>query len=164
MESARTSHSAKAFTLLEMLIVLAIISIMLVATIPAGGGKVDQVRVAETIDLVKRYQSQIAHYYRVHNEFPANNAAADLPEPTNIVGNYMSGVYLVDGALHLQLGNKIRQELNGKLVSIRPIFVPDVPNTPVSWICGNDTVPPEMLAAGENRTSVPNASLPLSCR
>lgn len=164
MKCARTLHTAKAFTLLEMLIVLAIVGIMLVATLPAGGGKVDQVRVAETIDLVKRYQSQIEHYYRMHNEFPATNEAADLPEPTNIVGNYMTAVYLVDGALHLQMGNKIRPDLNGKLVSIRPIFVPEILNTPVSWICGNDSVPPEMLASGENRTNIPSASLPISCR
>lgn len=157
-------RSLHGFSLMEMLIVLAIISIILVATIPSGGGRVDQAAIAETVELMKNYKPQIEGYYRSQGEFPVDNATAGLPEADSIVGNYMSAVFLLDGALHVRLGNKIRAELRGKYISLRPIFVPGVANAPISWVCGTDTVPADMVAAGENRTDISSASLPVACR
>lgn len=45
----RVSHG---FTLIEMVIVLAIMAVILVASIPSSGGKVDQVGINETLNLV----------------------------------------------------------------------------------------------------------------
>ena len=157
-------YNSTGFTLLEMLIVLAIIAILLALTIPSGGGKLDQARIVESINLVKRFQPQIESYYAMHNEFPADNASLGIPASRSIVGNYMKSVTLVDGALHLKLGNKINPKLNDKVISVRPIFVPDEPDAPVSWICGHDSVPENMIAAGENRTNIENTSLPVVCR
>lgn len=147
-----------------MFIVLAIISIILVTAIPSGGGKADQAAVAEAVDLMNRYKLQIESFYRSHDEWPADNATAGLPNPASITGNYMTGVFLLDGALHVRLGNKVRPELKGKYVTLRPIFVPDADNTPISWVCGIDSVPADMVAAGENRTDIHGSSLPVSCR
>lgn len=155
---------SRGFTLIEMLIVLAIMAIILVASIPSSGGKVDQVGVNEALNLVKIYQPQIESYYQMTGEFPADNETLGIPDPDSIIGNYLSAVHLEGGALHLQLGNKIRPKLKGKVVSVRPVFVPDTPNAPVSWICGNDSVPTNMLAAGDNRTNLDPLSLPNSCR
>jgi type IV pilus assembly protein PilA len=154
----------KGFTLLEMLIVLAIIGIMLVLTLPSGGGKVNQARIVESINLVKRYQPKIESYYEASNEFPANNASLGIPGPLSIAGNYMKSVTLVDGALHLKLGNKMPPKLHDKIISVRPVFMPYEPDALVSWICGNDSVPENMIAAGENRTNIGNTSLPVVCR
>jgi len=154
----------RGFTLVEVLVVLAIVAMLMMAAIPSGGGKVDQAGINETLNLVKGYQLQIEQYYMFYQEFPADNEEAGLPEPTSIMGNYLQATHVEDGALHLELGNKIRPELQGKFVSIRPIFVPGEENAPVSWICGNDTVPPKMVAAGENRTDVESYRLPVSCR
>ena len=152
------------FTLVEMLVVLAIIALVMLATIPNGSGKIDQAAVSESLSLVSVYKLQIEQYHMLNNEFPEDNEAAGIPPSQAIMGNYLEAVELADGALHLQLGNKIRPELKGKFVSIRPIFVPGTENTPVSWICGNDTVPPNMLAAGENRTDIESFRLPIACR
>lgn len=110
------------------------------------------------------YQLEIEDYYRKNKEFPADNTALGMPNPESIIGNYLAAVYLDSGALHLQLGNKVRPQLKGKIISIRPVFVPDIYNAPVSWICGNDGVPENVAAAGDNRTNVEALSLPNSCR
>ncbi len=154
----------RGFTLLEMMIVLAIMAVLLVLTVPVNTGKMDQTYIAETKELVRRYQPLIEQHYRLFSQFPANNHAAGLPDADNILGNYLTSVELVNGAMHLTLGNKIRPDLKGKILTVRPIFVPDTNNTLISWICGNDTVPENMIAAGENRSDVPPVSLPLSCR
>ena len=164
MTTYPSSPKVTGFTLLEMLIVLAIISIMLIAAIPSNSGKLDQVGVSESIRLMQGYQRQIESYYSSNKAFPPNNAAAGIPEATSIMGNYLSAAYLEDGALHLPLGNKISEPLKGKFVSLRPVYVPLVENTPVSWVCGHDTAPANMVAAGKNRTDVETRSLPVTCR
>jgi len=157
-------RSIEGFTLIELVIVLAIMAIILVASIPSSGGKIDQVGVNEALNLVKVYQPQIESYYNMTGEFPADNEVLGMPAPQSVIGNYLTAVHLEGGALHLELGNKIRPKLKGKIVSIRPVFVPDTPNAPISWICGNDSVPDKMVAAGDNRTNLEPLSLPSSCK
>ncbi len=152
------------FSLLEMLMVLVIISLLLLAALPSGTGKVDQAGITEAIALVERYKLQIEQFYMLNNEFPSDNTSAGMPDPGQIRGNYLAAAHQVDGALHLELGNKISQDLQGKFVSIRPVIVPGVENAPISWICGVDTVPKDMVAAGENRTDVEGYRLPVTCR
>ena len=68
-----------------------------------------------------------------------------------------------DGAIHLSFGNAVAGSLKGKILSIRPAVVEDAPIVPVAWVCGNAAVPDKMSVKGDNRTSVPNAFLPLQC-
>ena len=164
MIATEFSFALKGFTLIEMLVVLAIIVILLLATLPLNSSKIHQTRIAESISLIKAYQPQIEEYFQINKEFPVDNEAAGLPSADRIQGNYLQAVYVVEGALQLHLGNKINSELKDKFVSLRPVFVPGVENAPVSWICGFDSVPGNMVAAGENRTDVSRTNLPLSCR
>lgn len=154
----------RGFSLLEMMMVLVIISLLLLAALPSGTTKVDQAGISEALTLVERYKLQIEQFYMLNNEFPPDNTSAGMPEPKQIRGNYLAAAHQVDGALHLELGNKISEDLQGKIVSIRPVIVPGVDNAPISWICGVDTVPTDMVAAGENRTDVEGYRLPVNCR
>ena len=160
-----TSYSRSfGFSLIEILVVLAIVAILALMALPSGEGKINQVRLKESLKLLDNYKVQIENYYRISGEFPRENADAGLPEPEQIIGNYLQATYLTDGALHAQLGNKIHKQLKGYIVSLRPVFVPGISNAPISWICGYDSVPDGMLVAGENRTDVDAIHLPLSCR
>jgi len=160
----RKVHLRLGFSLVEMLVVLAILSILLVMAIPSKSGQVNQVKINESLLLVESYKAQIEAVYRISGEFPTDNDAAGLPAPRQIIGNYLQATYIDRGAFHLELGNKITEELEGKVVSLRPIFVPGAPNAPISWVCGHDTVPSGMIAGGENRTDVEVTHLPLVCR
>jgi type IV pilus assembly protein PilA len=155
---------AKGFTLVEIMVVLAVIAILLTIALPSDGGRINRVRVEESLKLVEQYKAPIEFYYRSNQFFPASNQSANLPQPHQIVGNYLAETQLIHGALHLRLGNKIGKTLQGKIVSLRPIFVPGVENAPISWICGYDTVPNGMAAAGENLTDLDPQFLPLNCR
>ncbi len=164
MISWRPAAVTRGFSMIEMLLVLVLISMLVLAALPSGGGKIDQTGIAESLSLVERYKTQVEQYYLSHQAFPPDNDAAGMPEPEMIIGNYLAGVEQADGAMHLILGNKIRPELHGKRISVRPVFVPGAENSPISWVCGFDTVPANMVAAGENRTDVEGFRLPLSCR
>jgi len=50
---------------------------------------------------------------------PKSNAEAGLPPPDKIVGNFVSAVEVVEGAIHVTLGNRVNRNAAGKLLSIR---------------------------------------------
>jgi|SRR5690606_1799570 type IV pilus assembly protein PilA len=158
------SQSNQGFTLVEIMVVLAVIAILLTMALPSDGGRINRVRVEESLKLVEQYKAPIEYFYRANHSFPVSNQDANLPYAHQIVGNYLVETQLIHGALHLRLGNKIGKNLQGKIISLRPIFVPGAENAPVSWICGHDTVPNGMAAAGDNLTDLDLQYLPLNCR
>jgi type IV pilus assembly protein PilA len=95
---------------------------------------------------------------------PANNAQAGLPPADRIVGNFVSGIAVVDGATHLSFGNSANRNLAGKKLTLRPAIVKDHPQVPIAWVCGQAGVPAQMQAMGENRTDLPLEFLPVDCR
>lgn len=146
------------------MMVLAVIAILALLAVPNMGGKVTKARIQETINLVTPYQSNIENYYHVHQQFPISNLDAGIPEPDKIIGKYLQSTYLDGGALHMVFNERAHPKLAGLVLSLRPIFVPGSPNSPVSWVCGNEAVPAYMLAAGLNNTNLPIQFLPINCR
>jgi type IV pilus assembly protein PilA len=71
---------------------------------------------------------------------------------------------VIDGALHVELGNRINALLDGQVLSLRPMVVTGSPESPISWTCGNAEPPVGMEAIGENRTTVDDRFLPPTCR
>ena len=115
--------------------------------------------------MVEPFQEDIERYYRATNgDFPKDNSAAGMPEALKIKGNYLRKLEVRDGVLHLHLGQNLPENLHGKIVSIRPVYVHDSPSSPISWICAQAKVPTGMRAAGRNLTTLDQAFLPGRCR
>ncbi|BFM11439.1 fimbrial major subunit PilE [Simiduia litorea] len=157
-------HTFRGFTLIEMMIVLSIIAILVTLAIPNAKGRTTRVQIEESLKLVEDYQLQVVSYYKVMGEFPADNKTIGMPDPEKIIGNYLSAVTLEQGALHLELGNKIGEGQTGKVVSLIAVFVPGSPQSPISWVCGSAEIPAGMQAAGANLTNLELAYLPTKCR
>ncbi len=152
------------FTLIEMLVVVAIIAILAALAIPSSGHRHIQLQIVETLELAQPIKDKIAGYYAMQGKFPETNDSLGVPAANLYVGNYLSGLNLEQGAIHLTLGQKSPEMLQGKTLSLQPVFVKSAPQVPASWICGYNTVPQGMDAAGENRTDIPVKYLPLRCR
>ena len=159
----RNSYRHSGFTLIEMLVVIAIMSILLMISIPSTRGKVSKAYIYESIKLVKPYKDIIASYYSATASFPNNNIEAGMPAEDLIIGNYLSAVRMENGAMHLLLGNKISSYLQGKTLTIRPIFVTGSPQSPISWICGYDEIPNNMQSPAANQTDIERELLPRDC-
>ncbi|TQV66701.1 prepilin-type N-terminal cleavage/methylation domain-containing protein [Exilibacterium tricleocarpae] len=154
----------RGFTLIEMVVVLAVVAILLTLALPDSSRTIVRTQMRESLKLIEHYQPLISAGYRSTGVFPADNEAAGIPPADKIIGNYVTAIVLEKGAFHLQFGNKIRNDLDGKRLSIRPVYVPNSPQSPVSWICGNDSIPTGMAAAGSNRTDIDSEFLPFHCR
>lgn len=155
------------FTLLEVMVVVAIIAILATIAIPPKLGHMTQQQVIEALEILKPHQVIIENYYRDFEhagEFPQDNDEANIPPPDKLIGNYIDRTELKDGALHIHLGRKIQSKLHQKIISLRPVYVEDSTNGTIDWICGYDDVPEGMTAAGTNRTNIKAAFLPGRCR
>jgi type IV pilus assembly protein PilA len=97
-------------------------------------------------------------------QFPADNAAAGLPEADRLISNYLTGIRVANGAIHLSFGNHADPSLIGQVLTLRPAVVTDSPASPISWLCGYLTPVRGMSAVGTNLTSVLPRNLPVQCR
>lgn len=155
----------RGFTLIEMLVVILLIGLLAAMAIPYLMGGVSRQQIEESMALVEPYKPLIVSYYKFYELFPKDEVEVDgMPVAHKIIGNYITRVDVEDGAMHLRFGNKAHTQLQGKTLTLQPVFVPDSPKSPVSWICGNDRPPQGMEAAGENRTDIPTLDLPFICR
>ena len=80
------------FTLIELMIVIAIIGILAAIAIPAYQDYVVRSRVSEGLSLADGAKTAIAEYYTNHGSFPPSNVSAGLASAASITGNYVKSV------------------------------------------------------------------------
>ena len=154
----------RGFTLIEMMVVVAVIAILALMAFPTYQDKLVRDQVNEALPLADLAKAPVAASWTLLKLFPADNAAAALPPPEKIVSNLVSAVVIEGGAIHITFGNRANGAIRGKVLTLRPAVVEDAPVVPVAWVCGLAPVPGNMTARGANRTNVPANYLPLKCR
>ena len=159
-----TPTTVRGFTLIELMIVVAIIGILASIAIPSYQDYTIRAQVAEALSLVGELKPSIRDFYKERGVFPANNEQAGVPAPEELIGEYITDITVADGALHVRFGNYVNTAIMGKILTIRPVFVTANPSSPISWNCGNRPPPRGMMGAGEDRTDVLGKYLPASCR
>ncbi|MFC3149819.1 pilin [Litoribrevibacter euphylliae] len=152
------------FTLIELMVVVAIIGILASVAMPQYHTYIHRSEVTEALGMAANIREDITAYYVERLEFPKNNQQAGVPAPDKLIANRITGVEVKDGAIHVTLGNKVAKPLQGKVLSFRPATVNGSPTSPISWLCGYDEPVTGMSAIGENRTSVDEEYLMASCR
>lgn len=156
------SHSG--FTLIELMIVIAIIGILSVMAVPAYQDRVIRTQVVEGLNLAEFVQHSIQAYYTKYHRFPSDNKAAGLPESGKIVGNFVSDVQVREGAVVITYGSRVNRFISGKKLTLRPAVVEGQPIVPIAWVCGNASVPDKMKVHGRNDTDILGPHLPIDCR
>jgi type IV pilus assembly protein PilA len=152
------------FTLVELMVVVGIIAILSLLMLPSYLDKFTRDQITEALPLVDIAKAPVSRSWSTTQSFPTDNAAAGLPSADKIVSNYVSSVSISSGAINITFGNRANGVIKGKVLTLRPAVVTDAPIVPVAWICGGAPTPDKMTANGENRTNIPVAYLPLSCR
>ena len=134
------------FTLIELMIVVAIIAILAAIALPAYQDYVARAQVSEGLGLSTGAKLAIATYYGDRGEFPADNSAAGLAASSSIVGNYVSGLTVNNvGTISVTFSaSRASAKISGHTLTLQA----QDNNGSLSWQCGG----------------VPEKYLPSSCR
>ena len=156
----------KGFTLIELMIVIAIIGILAAIAIPAYQNYTIRAQVTEGLSMADNYKTAIAEFYQNVGSFPAGvsatGSATTIPMAGNTVGKYVSAIG-VDGNGNIQItysGSQASAKLKGDVLFLNVAL--DT-NFDVIWVCGDAATPTNVTAVALGATTVPVQYLPSTC-
>ena len=112
----------KGFTLIELMIVIAIIGILAVIALPAYQDYTARAQVSEAITLMEGQKSAVVEYYADKGKWPTNNAEAGIATNTSIQGKYVAQVDVgANGVITAKMkAADVNKEITSKTVSLTP--------------------------------------------
>jgi len=146
----------KGFTLIELMIVIAIIGILAAIAIPAYQDYTIRSKVSEGLNLAGAAKLAVAETYDSKGGMPqvGSNISFGLPTATSIAGNYVLsvGVATVTGAITITYNTNVGGNPTANGMAI--VLSPDTSSIgAMGWTCGGTTA-----------TTMPNKYLPATCR
>lgn len=123
---------AKGFTLIELMIVVAIIAILAAIAIPAYQDYAVRAQISEGINLSTGAKTAVWDFVADKGRYPPVNLSAGLASETSIAGQYVSAVRVTDGAIKV-FYNTGRSNPNVQSSAI--LLSPVTSAGAIAWIC-----------------------------
>ena len=127
------------FTLIELMIVVAIIGILAAIAIPAYQDYTIRAQVSEGLSLAAGAKAAVAEYYQDQGDFPSDNDEAGLEDAANIKGKYVDAVTVASaGAINVTYSNasgfSANKNINGATLTLQAA---DNAGS-IAWTCSGD--------------------------
>ncbi|HEZ3603668.1 TPA: pilin [Neisseria meningitidis] len=157
----------KGFTLIELMIVIAIVGILAAVALPAYQDYTARAQVSEAILLAEGQKSAVTEYYLNHGEWPGDNSSAGVATSSEIKGKYVKSVEVKNGVVTAQMASSnVNNEIKGKKLSLWA----KRQDGSVKWFCGQPVTraaanATDVAAAnGKTDDKINTKHLPSTCR
>ncbi|MDE2235570.1 MAG: pilin [Gammaproteobacteria bacterium] len=155
------------FTLIELMIVIAIIGILAAIAIPQYQDYVTRVKVSEGLNLADQAKVAVAATFQSLGRMPVgSNSSYDLPTPTSIQGSYVTKITVSPNTGEIAIvynGNVGGGVASGDQLTLTP---GTSPSAAIAWACGYNsvTINGHIVGGPGAGTTVPSRYLPANCR
>nr|WP_101129457.1 pilin [Neisseria meningitidis] len=156
----------KGFTLIELMIVIAIVGILAAVALPAYQDYTARAQVSEAILLAEGQKSAVTEYYLNHGIWPSNNSSAGVASASDIKGKYVEKVEVANGVITAEMKSSgVNNEIQGKKLSLWA----KRQDGSVKWFCGQPVTRAGTATADDEVTDNSNNGintkhLPSTCR
>lgn len=136
---------SRGFTLIEAMIVVAILAILIILAVPAYQDYTIRAQVAEGMNLVGAAKVGVTETYSNTGAFPGSNSAAGIAAATDISGEYVSQVAVgASGVITATFGSGANDLIENDTL----VFTPDATTNgggAIDWTCSSTTLDPKYL-------------------
>ncbi|HGJ9485392.1 TPA: pilin [Neisseria gonorrhoeae] len=159
----------KGFTLIELMIVIAIVGILAAVALPAYQDYTARAQVSEAILLAEGQKSAVTEYYLNNGEWPKDNGSAGVASASKIIGKYVKQVEVKNGVVTATMNSSgVNKEIQGKKLSLWA----KRQDGSVKWFCGqpvtrgagNAGKADDVTKAGNDNEKINTKHLPSTCR
>ena len=123
------------FTLIELMIVVAIIGILAAIAIPAYQDYTIRAQVSEGLNLASGAKAAVSEYFMDRGVLPGTNTNAGISTAASINGNYVDQVTVLNGVITARFSNTAPQQANAVLNAATLVLSPTTAAGSVDWNC-----------------------------
>jgi len=128
--------SESGFTLVELMIVVAIVGTLAALAIPAYQDYTIRAQVAEGLSLAAGARTAVEDYHAQNGAWPASNAEAALADQNDIKGKYTSHVNVLANVIEIEYAGESHQAIQNKNV----LLTATNNNGSISWVCSSPNI------------------------
>ena len=122
------------FTLIELMIVVAIIAILAAIAISQYSDYLIRTQVAEGSSLADGAKTSVAEFYNNYGKFGPSNASVGLASASSIVGKYVSKLDASGGVIDVTFGGPTT---NVKIKNQHILYSPVTHAGSIEWVCNH---------------------------